>query len=83
MNAKEKCVDCLHCKVSAKSVPDFRLCYCSQKKNKTTYKEIYWLKKTACGKFVNMSENSNLLTVLQTSKGNDRKLLLKGKAYER
>ncbi len=45
------CVDCLHCKVSAKSTEEMRLCFCSESKSKGLYKEFYWLHKTVCSKF--------------------------------
>jgi hypothetical protein len=53
---KEKnCTDCLHCKVSAKSVEKCRLCFCSQELVKETYEEPYWLDKNVCNYFEDMS----------------------------
>jgi hypothetical protein len=80
MNTKKACVDCLYCKVSAKSTFDCRLCYCSQNNNKTTHKEMYWVKKNVCEKFVNMPWKSTLLRIFPIKKVNERKLLLRGKA---
>jgi len=48
---KKTCVDCLHCKVSARSTENRRLCFCSQTKSKERHKEHYWLVKPSCRKF--------------------------------
>jgi hypothetical protein len=51
---EESCVDCLHCKVSAKSTKNNRLCFCSEAKNKRNHKELYWIKKETCKNFESM-----------------------------
>jgi hypothetical protein len=50
----ETCLDCLHCKVSAKSTPTMRLCFCSETAMKKRHKEPYWLAKKVCKEFENM-----------------------------
>ena len=57
MKTKKTCLDCLNCKVSAKSTDKCRLCFCSQTKNKERHKENYWLDKKLCDEFEDMSEN--------------------------
>lgn len=49
------CFDCLHCKVSANSTKNCRLCFCAKTKAKERHKEPYWLKKSVCKKFEDMS----------------------------
>ena len=57
MKTKEKtCVDCLHCKVSARSRKNNRLCFCAEKAKREQHKETYWLTKPACKKFIDMVE---------------------------
>jgi hypothetical protein len=51
---KRCCVDCLHCKVSAKSTDKVRLCFCSQTVFKELHREMFWFYKVACLKFVSM-----------------------------
>jgi hypothetical protein len=84
MNNQKTCADCLHCKVSAKSVENDRVFFCSKNKNKTTHKETYWLTKPVCKKFVDMTEQSLLIikaeVILSSEK---RKSLLRGTPYER
>jgi len=48
------CFDCLHCKVSAKSTKNCRLCFCSETRKKERHKERYWLSRLVCKKFVDM-----------------------------
>jgi len=50
------CFDCLHCKVSAKSTDECRLCFCAKTNKKVNHKEHYWLKKPLCKKFDDMSD---------------------------
>jgi hypothetical protein len=52
---KKSCVDCLYCKVSAKSTKNNRLIYCAETKKKENHKEPYWLVKTVCKKFEDMT----------------------------
>ncbi|AEF83205.1 hypothetical protein TREAZ_1942 [Leadbettera azotonutricia ZAS-9] len=48
------CVDCLFCKVSAKSTKNNRLCYCSESKSEKNHKEKHWIEKKVCGDFLDM-----------------------------
>jgi hypothetical protein len=48
------CVDCLHCKVSAKSQGENRLCYCAKSKLTAKHREAYWLTKKVCKYFDDM-----------------------------
>jgi len=52
---KRKCIDCLYCKVCAMSPGKLRLCFCSETKNKEREIEAFWLNKSACKKFEDMS----------------------------
>jgi hypothetical protein len=52
---KRNCVDCLHCKVSAKSTEKCRLCFCSETEKKARHKEPYWQKKRICSRFDDMA----------------------------
>ena len=51
----KQCVDCLHCKVSAKSTKNRRLCYCAESKKKERHREPYWVEKKVCHEFEDMS----------------------------
>ena len=53
---KETCLDCLHCKVSAKSTEQQRLCFCVMAENAKTHKEAYWFGKKVCSAFESMGE---------------------------
>jgi hypothetical protein len=53
---KKTCIDCLHCKVSAKSTANKRLCYCAKEEKKLRPLEPFWSEKKVCGKFDNMDE---------------------------
>jgi len=55
MKNQKTCLDCLFCKVSAKSTANCRLCFCSQKEKKELHKEPYWLAKKLCVYFADMS----------------------------
>jgi hypothetical protein len=55
MNKKKNCTDCLHCKISAKSTENCRMCYCSEKKVRHIKAEFYWLNKKPCEEFEDMS----------------------------
>jgi hypothetical protein len=52
---KKTCVDCLHCKVSNKSTKDCRICFCINIGKKAALNELYWMNKTVCKKFEDMS----------------------------
>ena len=54
-NKKKNCGDCLHCKVSAASSRNCRLCFCSKDRQKLYDIETYWLLKKVCKKFEDMS----------------------------
>jgi len=49
------CLDCLYCKVSAKSTAKCRLCFCEKTSEKERHKEPFWLAKKPCDDFENMS----------------------------
>ena len=53
-NPGKTCFDCLHCKVSSKSKM-IRLCYCNKTKIKERHKDSYWLTRSVCRKFDDMS----------------------------
>jgi len=56
MKVKAKnCCDCLHCKVSARSTKNCRLCFCAENGKKAVLDEVYWFNKAVCGKFNDMS----------------------------
>ena len=52
---KRKCTDCLHCKVSAMSTGNSRLCFCVEIGRIAVINEIYWRNKTPCHKFNDMA----------------------------
>jgi hypothetical protein len=54
------CIDCLHCKVSAKSTVNNRMCYCSMSQNREQHKELYWSERKVCGEFSNMGKRITL-----------------------
>ena len=70
---KETCLDCLRCKVSAKSTEKQRLCFCEMTENMKNYKELYWVDKKICSAFESMGEH--ITTPPPKAK---RKPLLKG-----
>jgi len=81
---QKTCLDCLHCKVSAKSTAYGMLCFCSQNKKKTIHQKAYWLVKTICKKFVNMSEKPLTVVIIKTDDllpSDKRKPLIKNKFY--
>jgi hypothetical protein len=51
---KKTCLDCLHCKVSAKSTAYMRLCFCTEKEKRKRHKELYWFTKKVCKEFFDM-----------------------------
>jgi hypothetical protein len=51
---KETCLDCLHCKVSAKSTAHVRLCYCVKAGKGIQRQEPYWSERKVCGAFDSM-----------------------------
>ena len=55
MAEKQSCLDCLHCKVSAKSTEKCRLCFCSEKKKKQNHRIAFWVSRKVCNKFEDMS----------------------------
>jgi hypothetical protein len=48
------CIDCLSCKVSAKSTANNRLCYCAKDEKRKRHKEPYWFTKKVCDDFEGM-----------------------------
>jgi hypothetical protein len=56
MAAKKErfCGDCLHCKVSARSTKNKRLCFCGNKKSPRNHREQFWLAQKPCKAFVDM-----------------------------
>ena len=52
---RKSCGDCLHCKVYAWSTENCRLCFCTEIGKKAVILEHYWLKKSVCRKFEDMS----------------------------
>jgi len=57
MKNQRTCLDCLYCKVSARSTAKCRLCFCERKEIQERHKENYWLEKKPCGDFEDMSGN--------------------------
>jgi hypothetical protein len=51
---KETCLDCLHCKVSAKSTANNRLCYCAKEGKEVQHQELFWSERKVCGEFDSM-----------------------------
>jgi hypothetical protein len=60
---KETCLDCLHCKVSAESTANVRLCYCAKAGKETQQEEPYWSAKKVCGEFDSMGARITTLHV--------------------
>ena len=54
-NKERTCYDCLHCKVSRKSLAIRGLCYCEKKKQIKEKTVKYWQKKVVCSHFDDMS----------------------------
>jgi len=80
METKKTCLDCLHCKVSALSFENCRVCFCEMSEKQKEHKEIFWYNKTPCEAFFDMTENT--LLVIKTTT-NRRLPLLRSKALER
>jgi hypothetical protein len=55
---KRTCLNCLHCKVSAKSTANNRLCYCAMEGKKVQPQEPYWSERKVCGEFDSMGARS-------------------------
>jgi hypothetical protein len=51
------CTDCLHCKVSAKSTKNKKMCFCSETKKQERHKIQYWKEKKVCRKFFDLSDD--------------------------
>jgi hypothetical protein len=64
MNTTKKCTDCLHCKVSAKSTDNCRLCFCSLAEVRENRHETYWLTKPVCRKFDDMTDNVTAMIII-------------------
>jgi hypothetical protein len=52
---KRTCLDCLYCKVSARSTTNCRLCFCERKEIQERHKENYWFGKKPCDDFEDMA----------------------------
>ena len=52
---KKTCVNCLHCKVSRKSLAIKGLCFCEKKKQIKEKQVIYWQKKEVCRLYDDMT----------------------------
>jgi hypothetical protein len=68
----KSCLDCLHCKVSAKSTANNRLCYCAKEGKEERPQKPFWSEKKVCGEFYGMG--SHITMPPQVS----RRPLLKG-----
>jgi hypothetical protein len=53
----KNCVDCLHCRVSAKSTKNKQMCFCSETKKKKRHKIKHWKEQKVCRKFVDLSDD--------------------------
>jgi hypothetical protein len=53
---KKNCLDCLYCKVSAKSAANDRLCFCAKGDREERRPERFWFGKEVCEKFEDMEE---------------------------
>jgi len=53
---KKTCFDCLHCKISAKTTENNRLCFCVKTEKKKNHKDHYWLSKKLCKYFEDMGD---------------------------
>jgi hypothetical protein len=53
----KNCTDCLHCKVSATSTKNKKMCFCSETKKKARHKIAHWKEKTVCKKFIDLSND--------------------------
>jgi hypothetical protein len=72
---KGNCLDCLYCKVSAKSTENLQLCYCGMAENAQNRQEPYWAGRKVCSAFENMAERS------ASPPKAPRKLLLKNTGF--
>jgi hypothetical protein len=72
---KGNCLDCLHCKVSAKSTEKRRLCFCEMAEKTKNHKEFYWFGKELCNAFESME------TPITTSPKASKRPLLKGVGF--
>jgi hypothetical protein len=64
MKKQKTCFDCLHCKVSATSTKNSRLCFCVVSAVREDNKEVYWLTKPLCGSFSDMTEKSTSMVII-------------------
>jgi hypothetical protein len=75
MKKQKTCFDCLHCKVSATSTKNSRLCFCAVSAVREDNKEAYWLTKPLCGKFDDMGGISAAMVIIPAVALNRRPLL--------
>jgi hypothetical protein len=73
------CVDCLHCKVSALSKRNFRLCFCSEAAETEIHRDAYWLTKPLCEKFDDMGGRSAVVIIPAVAL--NRRPLLRNRLY--
>jgi len=81
MATEKTCIDCLSCKVSAKSTPVQRVCFCSESKEKTLHKESYWLAKKICNEFEDMGERIIPMIIVPAVVIPKRKPLMRNRMY--
>jgi hypothetical protein len=72
---KQTCLDCLHCKVSASSTRNGRLCFCAAARVREDDLDKYFLNKPLCGKFEDMTEYTTSMVIIPTIAVNSKPLL--------
>ena len=75
------CIDCLNCKVSAKSTENQRVCFCAENKKKTLHKESYWLAKKTCNEFEDMGARVIPMIIVPAVVIPKRKPLMRNRMY--
>ena len=78
---KKTCLDCLHCKVSASSTRNGRLCFCAAAKAREDDLAQYWFKKPLCVKFDDMTDYATAMVIIPTIAVNNS-LLLRNRIYQ-
>jgi hypothetical protein len=77
---KKSCFDCLHCKISASSSRNGRLCFCAAARVREDDLDKFWLKKPLCVKFEDMTEYTTSMVIIPTIAVN-RSPLLRNRIY--
>jgi hypothetical protein len=80
MKKQKTCFDCLHCKVSATSTKNSRLCFCAVSAVREDHDDTYWFMKPLCGNFFNMAEKPMAVVILPAI-ALKRKPLLRNRMY--